>query len=250
MSRRPLPTSVERRLSELAERYGLSAEAIAGLGGFLALLETDPLAPTTIRAPAVAVDQHVADALVAVELGCFEEPVAVADLGAGAGVPGLVLALARPQLRVTLVESNARKCAFLGRAVAASGAGNVTVVNDRAETWTDGFSIQDVVTARAVAPLPVLAEYAAPLLVLGGQLVAWTGRREVEVEAEAYRAAEILAMSGPMSVDVHPFPGAEHRHLHLMSKLSPTPEAFPRRPGTARKRPLGGAQRASDRDRR
>ncbi len=120
-------------------------------------------------------------------------------------------------------------------------------VNARAESWPEGLGACDLVTARALAPLAVVAEYAAPLLALRGSMVAWRGRREPEDEAAGDRAAAELGLELGAVVRVQPYPGALHRHLHVMRKVAPTPDRFPRRPGMARKRPLGGA---SDRPRR
>ena len=83
--------------------------------------------------------------------------------------------------------------------------------------------------------------YAAPLLRIGGTLVAWRGKREPEVEADALAAAEILGLSVEPPLQVFPYPAAEHRFLHLLTKVSETPPRFPRRAGMARKRPLGRA---------
>jgi 16S rRNA (guanine527-N7)-methyltransferase len=97
----------------------------------------------------------------------------------------------------------------------------------------------DVITARALAPLPVVVEYAAPLLSVGGTLVAWRGRRNPRDEAAGDRAAAELGLE-PLEIrHMPPFLGAEHRYLHLMSKVTETPLGFPRRPGMATKRPLG-----------
>jgi 16S rRNA (guanine527-N7)-methyltransferase len=99
------------------------------------------------------------------------------------------------------------------------------------------------VTARALAPLAVLAEYAAPLLREGGVLVAWKGRRDAQEERDAAAAAEELGLAVEEIRPVRPYPEAEHRHLHLLRKVAPTPDRFPRRPGIARKRPLGAGTR-------
>jgi 16S rRNA (guanine527-N7)-methyltransferase len=144
-----------------------------------------------------------------------------------------------PATSVALIESNSRKCEFIARAITAAGIGNARAVNERAETWIAGRGASDVVTARALAAPAVVAEYAAPLLRLGGTLVAWTGRREPELEVQTGRAASILGLSESRIVPVLPFPGARNRNLTVMSKLSDTPSRFPRRPGLARKRPLG-----------
>jgi 16S rRNA (guanine527-N7)-methyltransferase len=235
----PLGTAVEARLDALQSRYSLTADARASLASLLVLLAADALAPTTVTRPADAVDQHIADALVALDLPEVRAATAIADLGSGAGFPGIVLAIARPDATVSLVESNGRKCAFLARAITVAGVGNAVAVNARAETWVDGRGAHDIVTARAMAPLSVVAEYAAPLLRTGGTLVAWTGKRELQLEDQATRAASVLGLSAPTAVATAPFPGAQHRNLHLMSKLTDTPGQYPRRPGMARKRPLG-----------
>jgi 16S rRNA (guanine527-N7)-methyltransferase len=148
---------------------------------------------------------------------------------------------------VSLVESNGRKCAFIAAAIEATGATNAAAVHARAEAWPDGLEASDLVTARALARLAVVAEYAAPLLAVGGSLVAWRGRRDPEDEAAGAGAAAELGLKPGTVTRVEPYPGALHRHLHVMRKVAPTPDRFPRRPGMARKRPLGGA---SDRQRR
>ncbi len=145
------------------------------------------------------------------------------------------------------MESNARKCSFIERASVACGLTSTSVVRARAENWPEGLGRFDVVTARALAPLDVVAEYAAPLLRLGGTLVAWRGRRDPEAEAAAAPAAEQLGLDLAEPRPVRPYPSAEHRHLHLMLKTKPTPSPFPRRPGIARKRPLGSSKAPSDR---
>jgi 16S rRNA (guanine527-N7)-methyltransferase len=129
----------------------------------------------------------------------------VADLGSGAGLPGLVLALARPDLRVTLVEPMARRVAFLNEAVEMLELSDVRVVRARAEELggTEGF---DVVTARALAPLPRLLSWGLPLVATGGVLLAMKGSsagEEVEAAAadlrRAWAGAEVVRLSVPGS---------------------------------------------------
>lgn len=192
-----------------------------------------------MRDPLKVVDDHLADSLVALELEAVRAARSAADLGSGAGLPGLPLAIALPETAVSLVESTARKCEFLARAVAASGVDNARAVQARAEAWPDGIESFDLVTARALGPLEVVVEYAAPLLMLGGALVVWRGRRDSDAEAAAARAAAEVGLMPGEIVPVQPFLGAEHRHLYLMSKVTSTPRGFPRRPGMAAKRPLG-----------
>ena len=102
-------------------------------------------------------------------------PPRIADIGSGAGFPGLALAAALPSSHVTLIESQRRHAAVAERLGREAGLRNVSVLPLRAEEVRERF---DLVTARAVAPLAVLVEYAAPLLVDGGQLVAWKGARD------------------------------------------------------------------------
>lgn len=231
-------TDVRRRLERLAACHGLAADRREALARLLELLRADPAAPTTLRDPATAVDAHLADALVALELEQVRTARRIADLGAGAGFPGLVLAAALPDARVALVEANRRKCAFLERAVAGMGIGNVEIVAERAESWPDGIDSRDLVTARALAALPVVVEYAAPLLVLGGALVAWKGRRDALEEADGLAAAGATGLEPRDVRAVEPWIGAEHLHLHLYVKVASTPNRYPRRPGMASKRPL------------
>jgi 16S rRNA (guanine527-N7)-methyltransferase len=230
--------NVGRRLEELAARYDVPPAAAGGLGRLIALTCADPTAPTALRDPATVVDAHVADALVALELAQVRDARQIADLGSGAGFPGLVLAAALPGASVALVESNRRKCEFLERAAGAMELSNAVVVAERAESWADGIASRDLVTARAVAPLAVLVEYAAPLLMEGGALVAWKGRRDAGEDVDGLAAAAATGLELTEVRPVRPWDGAEHLHLHLYLKVGLTPNRFPRRPGIASKRPL------------
>ncbi len=241
---------LELRLGELQDRYGLTEDVGQRLMRLVRLVVDDPLAPTTVRDPAKVLDDHLADSLVAIDLAEVQGAASIADLGAGAGFPGLPLAIALPGSEVALVESSSRKCRFIERAIALTAARNARPFHTRAESWAEGLRGFELVTARAVAPLDVVAEYAAPLLRVGGTLVAWRGRRDPEGEAAATAAARHLGLEVHQPLAVVPYRGAEHRHLHLMSKVTETPEGFPRRPGAARKRPLGTGLLASDRIRR
>jgi 16S rRNA (guanine527-N7)-methyltransferase len=229
----------EGKVEVLAKRYSLGKGASRRLIALLEVLAADPLAPTAVRDRDRAADDHLADSLVALELEQVRSAASVADLGSGAGFPGLPLAIAMPRTEFALVESNARKCAFIERAVEASQVGNASVVNARAEAWPAGIDRFELVTARAVASLAVLAEYAAPLLRVGGSLLAWRGRRDPAAEDAAAAAAGELGLEIIAPLAVEPYPGAQHRHLHLLRKVAETPSGFPRRPGVAIKRPLG-----------
>lgn len=238
-----MTTGADARIAELARRYSLSDSATSALGTLVRLVMSDPGAATGLRNEQRVIDDHLADSLVALELREVRDAKVVADLGSGAGFPGLPLAIARQDASVALIESNARKCRFLRRAAGACGLQNVRIVNSRAESWDEGIDCCDLVTARALAPLSVVAEYAAPLLREGGSLVTWRGGRDLGVEQAAARAAHELGLEPHAPLPVHPYTAASRRHLHLMWKVRPTPERFPRRPGVAAKRPLGGGRR-------
>jgi 16S rRNA (guanine527-N7)-methyltransferase len=218
-----------KRVRELAARYDVDPGPLLTL---LSALEVERDPPTTVADP---VNDHLADSLSAVPyLGA---PASIADIGSGVGFPGLVLAAALPSAHVTLFESQRRHADVAERLRVAAGLRNAHVVNERVESVSDRESF-DVVTARAVAPLAVLVEYAAPLLVDGGQLVAWKGARDGAEERGGEEAGRIVGLSPSRAFQVEPFPGAHSRHLHLYVKTAPTPGRFPRRPGMARKRPL------------
>jgi 16S rRNA (guanine527-N7)-methyltransferase len=227
-----------KRLEELGRRYGVPQAGVTALEAILALQAEDPAASTTVSDPAEAVDRHVADSLVAVDLPAVRRARRIADLGSGAGWPGLALAAALPDARVALVESAIRRCRYLERAVAAGRLENAEVVHARAEEWAGGLTANDVVTARALAALPVLCEYAAPLLADGGVLVAWKGAVQEHEAAEGEAAAALLGLEPAEVLAVDPYPAAERRTLHLYRKVAPTPDRFPRRAGMAVKRPL------------
>lgn len=231
---------VAARLDELGARYALPPEAPGRLRRLLETLASDPGAPSTVRSPVEAVDVHLADSLSGLEVDAVAHATTIADLGTGAGFPGLVLACALPGAEVHLVESVGRKAAFVKRAATAADIRNAAVIAERAEEWEAGLEAADVVTARALAPIDVVVEYAAPLLRLGGTLVAWTGRREEREEHAGARAAEVVGLEPGDVRRVQPFPGARAHHLTLYLKVRSTPNRFPRRAGMARKRPLGG----------
>jgi 16S rRNA (guanine527-N7)-methyltransferase len=202
-----------------------------------------------VSAPAEALEAHVADSLTGLAVTDLGRARRIADVGAGAGFPGLALAIALPRARVDLVESAGRKTAVIARLAQAAKLSNAHAITARAEDWAGtpaalggGGSAYDAVVARAVAALPVLVEYAAPLLRMDGVLVAWKGKRDEAEEARGAEAAAVLGLEGAGVSRVEPFEGARDRHLHVFRKVAPTPERFPRRPGMAVKRPLGPGQ--------
>jgi 16S rRNA (guanine527-N7)-methyltransferase len=184
---------------------------------------------------------HVADSLTGLEVAGLRAAGRIADVGAGAGFPGLALAVALPGSQVDLIESVTRKCDFMRRAIEAAQIPNATVLDSRSEDWaaTGGREAYDAVTARAVGRLSTLAELASPLLKPNGVLVAWKGKRDPDEESQLANASAQLAMTPEQILDVGDRAGSQHRHLHVIRKSGPTPANLPRRPGMAKKRPKG-----------
>lgn len=195
-----------------------------------------------MRDPAEAWRAHVADSLTGLGVAALREAREIADLGAGAGFPGVVLAVALPQAQVSLIESVERKCTFMREALERAGITNARVVNARSEEHgardAPGHEAYDVVTARAVARLATLAELASPLLRQGGSLVAWKGKRDPDEETELDRALARTTMELIEVTEVGESAGYANRHLYTLRKTAPTPPNLPRRPGLAKKRPL------------
>jgi 16S rRNA (guanine527-N7)-methyltransferase len=232
-----------KRLRELCAHLGLPSAAERRLGLLLELLEHDPEAPTSVTDPAEAVDVHIADSLSALPLirPLLHESGPIVDIGSGAGLPGLPLAVVLEPVEVDLLEAAGRKCAFIERAIESLGQRNARCVCARAEDWGrgEGAGRYAAATARALAPLATLVEYASPLLRPAGVLVAWKGGRDPDEEEGGRTAAAALGMTAREILLTKPFPTARHHHLHVFEKTAATPPGFPRRPGVARKRPLG-----------
>jgi len=165
----------------------------------------------------------------------------VIDIGSGAGFPGVPIKIVRPELRLTLLEANGKRAAFLERLVQQLGLEHVTVVNRRAEEAahdSDHREAYDLALARAVAPLPVLVELALPFLRVGGALAAPKGsgaRREIAEAASALAACGgAVEYVGALEVPETKTPPT----LVVIRKTSLTPARFPRRPGIPAKHPL------------
>ena len=179
----------------------------------------------------------VEDSLVLLDL--LDDAQSLVDVGSGGGLPGLPLKLARPELQVTLVEANHKKAAFLTHAIAVLGLQGVEVVAMRAEEagrlpeLRDRF---DVATARALAPMPVLAELCLPFVRPGGRLLAM--KAEGEPELEAARPALAALNAEPAGVVPAPSAARSLGRVLVVRKLGPTPDAYPRRPGVPARRPL------------
>ncbi len=196
---------------------------------------------TAITDPAEIEVKHFVDSVSCV-LAMRPQPTGrLADIGAGAGVPGLPLKIAFPRLQVTLIEATGKKAEFCRHVVEALELEGVEVIHGRAEEvghLAGHRQAYDWATARAVAQLPVVVEYLLPLLKLGGKAIAQKGETG---PAEAHAAEPALRMLGGRMAQIIPveLPRVpETRYLVVMDKVAATPAGYPRRPGVPLKRPL------------
>lgn len=196
---------------------------------------------TAVRDAETAWHKHIVDSLFGLRSKLFESDARVLDLGSGAGFPGLVLAMARPALQITLLDATHKKCDFLTRAIHHFSL-NAGVICGRAEEFGREEKLResfDVVTARAVGSLPEVCELALPLTRVGGHLVLWRGQNAV-AELTAARGA-LLTLGGASTRAPLAYRLAGHDtlyHLVTIDKRRATPRAFPRRNGLPKKEPL------------
>lgn len=189
--------------------------------------------------------EHAADALSCTLTGLISSSKRMIDVGAGGGLPGIPLRIAFPDLRLTLLEATAKKARFLETTVEELDLSGIEVVTCRAEEvgaipgYRDSF---DVTVARAVAALPVVVEYCAPLMKTGGAIIAMKGHpSSEELDAGARAAEEVGAeLETVRKVTFIPEMVQKERNLVVFRKTTATPREFPRRVGLARQRPLGG----------
>ena len=190
--------------------------------------------------------RHFCDSLAAVEIieKFFEgsSKVSLVDIGSGAGFPGLALAIALPHLDVVSVEATGKKVAFQQRVINEVGIASAKAVQGRSEDMSHDTNYRekfDIATARAVAPLGILAELALGFVKCGGYFLAWKGAKGDEEIVEAKAAIEIM---GGEIVEQVPYQiGAEASNLSIVciKKIKPTPKEYPRKFGAIKKRPLG-----------
>ena len=229
--------------TDLASRAQLvlSAAQQQQLSGYLDLLFTanQRMNLTRITDRPAAQVQHVGDALTVLPF-LPKETHRLVDVGSGGGVPGIPLAIARPDVRMVLIEATKKKAVFLRETAASLQLSNVTVLGERVEDVGHSQDREqfDVAVVRAVATMDWLAEWCLPLLKKGGKMLAMKGQRITE---ELPIAAMAIRRLGGSPVTVHPIelPGSEHRVIAEITKLQPCDALFPRSPIVAKGRPLG-----------
>lgn len=242
----PSPFAAFALLAERSARLGLTLDAarVAVCERFAVELiaRNTSVNLTAITEPRDIADKHFLDSFTAFAARSWDGHERVVDIGSGAGFPGLALRIALPTLRVTCIESVGKKARFIEEVSGLLGLGDVAVRNERAEALGRMPGVRgtfDVGTARAVGSLAACAEYLLPLLRIGGEAIIWKGR--VEPELAAGRRA-LAALGGALVRVVSTeelgvgdaLPG---RHLVVLRKERPTPQAYPRPTVEARRRP-------------
>ncbi len=192
---------------------------------------------TAITAPEEIEIKHFLDCMLTAKL-CKEDD-NVADVGTGAGFPGVVIKIMVPELRITLIDSLDKRLNFLSEVGSELGL-DMNYIHARAEDAGHSPDLREqftLTTARAVAPLNVLAEYCLPLTARGGRLIAMKGRSASDEISSAAAAMEILG--GKVAEEKEfALPDGSERQIILIDKISPTPEKYPRRPAVIKKKPL------------
>ena len=186
--------------------------------------------------------RHYGDSLLPLLRGeWFPQSARLVDVGTGAGFPGLPLAIARPDLRVTLLDSQRKRCDFLETVIGRLALNGVTVLHARAEdaARTELRECFDLAVARAVAPLNVLCEYLLPFVRPGGRALCWKGPAVREELAAGERAARLLSAKAEPLFRL-PIEGREH-YVQPFLKTGKTARQYPRKSGTPSKEPLGNS---------
>lgn len=228
------------RLCGEAQGLGLevSRQEAQQLVRLMSMVWASPLGLTAIRSWADGRRKHLLDSLAWLPFAELVAGETLVDVGSGAGFPGLPVAIRMPELRVTLVEANHRKCGFLREAATTLGLSNVTVVETRAEEAAGGEALREVsdcVVARAVAPMRRLVGYLLPLCRVGGRIVMLKGPRWREEWSEAAAVAGRLG-AGRMRKAEYELPeGSGSRAVVRVEKVRRTPRTYLAAPGGARR---------------
>lgn len=226
---------------EIAEDHELDQQMVSSLELLLRMLqEKEDRNLTAVTSASRIVSFHFRDSLALLKLPEVAAAVNIVDIGSGAGFPGLPLAISNPAVAISLVETNRSKCDFLSDYIERSKTTNVTVIASRAETVGKGPLRDhfDLALARAVGPLALTMEYAAPLVKPDGFVVLQRGETQPDDEAIAHAVAGRLNLKLLRVEPIKPYPQAKNLHVWVFRKEGATPAGFPRKPGIAKKRPL------------
>jgi len=197
---------------------------------------------TAVRDPQQAWNKHILDSLQGLETGLFEHPARAIDIGTGAGFPGMPLALARPELQMTLLDSTAKKCAFLESYIQNQNlTERIKVLLGRAEEWGHSHlhrAQYDVAITRALGSFSEVCELTLPFVKKDGHAILWRGK---DAPDETRQGAKVLSTlcARLVSCESYQLPGHElDYHLVVLRKAKSLPGRYPRKVGMPKKMPL------------
>ncbi len=193
---------------------------------------------TAIDEEETIIEKHFYDSLISFKYFKYDNQT-ILDLGSGAGFPGLVLKIAFPSLKMTLLEPTLKRCIFLNAVIEELKLNDIEVINDRAETYVkqDRESF-DIVTARAVSQLNMLLELSIPFLKVSGTMIALKGKNAENELKQAENAMKILNVSLENKYYFTLPSEKENRYILLLKKNSHTDMRYPRNYGAIKKKPL------------
>lgn len=236
-----IPDFVKQDLAALG--LSLPTEAMERMSEYLKLLlETNKhVNLTAIREEDAAWRRLIVDSLTPLPYIDLPSGSRVIDIGTGAGLPGMPLAIALPEIHFSLVDSTGKKIAFLRSVVSALKLENVNLYSERAEDLGQAHEHReqyDLAISRAVGPMPLVLEYCMPMLAIGGLMLAMKGPRvvqELEVSSDAMLK---LGADGVRTLPAYPESFGNELVLAMVDKVARTPAAYPRVPGTPKREPL------------
>ena len=232
------------KISPLCRRFGVEIDALAAdrlnLYGNLLLEWNEKINLTAITEPEEVLYKHFFDCILFLKHTKPTEQATLIDVGTGAGFPGMVLKIVRPDLKITLLDSLNKRLVFLNEVIEKLGLDGIKTVHMRAEDAGKNAAFRekyDIVTARAVAALPVLLEYCIPLVKNGGEFVAMKGPSAADEVLLCENAIKLLGSSEP-NIICETLTGDEQRAFCIFKKISQTPSKYPRKPSDISKQPL------------
>ena len=232
-------------LSEVAKEYGLelTSDQISAFNRYYELLVkwNEKINLTAITEPREVAIKHIVDSLSCYQKELFTGQVSLIDVGTGAGFPGLPLKIFYPELKLTLLDSLNKRVKFLQLVVDELGLKDVEVIHARSEEAARNKKYRekfDLVTARAVARLPIICEYCLPFVKQGGTFIALKGRQYEEEIQEAQKAFSVLGGKLVKSMPVKLPELEDKRAVVYIKKEKATPKVYPRKAGTPERNPI------------
>ena len=232
------------KIAPLCADFGVTLDSekinLLNLYGNLLLLWNEKINLTATTEPEEVLYKHFYDCILFLKHIIVPQNASLIDVGTGAGFPGTVLKIVRPDINVTLLDSLNKRLVFLNEVITELGLNGISTVHMRAEDAGRAPAHRekyDIACARAVASLPALMEYCLPLVKKGGSFIAMKGASASEEKALSLKAAGILGAAEP-TIICETLTGNEQRAFVISKKISQTPTKYPRKPSDISKKPL------------